>query len=212
MKLQRVLIVGAGAQAQAVADVLLFLAEQGKPVAPVGFVDDNPALAGRRFFDLPVFGGLETISRLPHDALIVGIGSNRARRQIYESLVLRGERFVSVVHPSAVLSRDVELGSGTYIGATAVVSVTSRIGNNVVLNGTACLGHHVTIGDHVHVAPGVTIAGGVRIGTGTMVGIGANILPRLCVGEGCMVGSGALVRHDVPNGATVVGVPARQRM
>jgi acetyltransferase EpsM len=47
------------------------------------------------------------------------------------------------------------------------------------------------------------------VGEGAFVGLGANVLPCLAIGAHAVVGAGALVREDVPGGATVVGVPAR---
>ncbi|MDD3180236.1 MAG: hypothetical protein PHQ04_07765 [Opitutaceae bacterium] len=44
---------------------------------------------------------------------------------------------------------------------------------------------------------------------GASIGSGAIIFGGITIGEGAMVGVGALVRHDVPPGAKVAGVPAR---
>jgi sugar O-acyltransferase (sialic acid O-acetyltransferase NeuD family) len=205
----RILIIGAGGHGQCVADNLLAICEHGRPETPIGFVDDNVALHGQCIFDLPVLGGIDQILHIPHDALFVGIGSSRIRRALYTRLLTEGERFARAVHPNAQIMRGVEISDGVYIGALATVSVASRIGSNTILNGTSVVGHHVDIGEHVHIAPGVTIAGEVTIGSGSMIGIGANILPRVRIGQNCIVGAATLVRQDVPNDSVIVGVPGR---
>ena len=48
----RVLILGAGGHAQVVADILLRMRETGAGVAPLGYLDDNPALVGQHLFDI----------------------------------------------------------------------------------------------------------------------------------------------------------------
>ena len=44
---------------------------------------------------------------------------------------------------------------------------------------------------------------------GAFVGLGANVIQCLSIGRYAMVGAGAVVTADVPDYATVVGVPAR---
>jgi serine O-acetyltransferase len=48
-----------------------------------------------------------------------------------------------------------------------------------------------------------------EIGDGVFIGAGARVLGGIHVGDGARVGANAVVLHDVPAGATVVGIPAR---
>jgi UDP-3-O-[3-hydroxymyristoyl] glucosamine N-acyltransferase len=106
-----------------------------------------------------------------------------------------------------------------------------RIGNNVEIGSltTVCRGtlgntvieDHAKIDDHVHVAHNVhigvgamvvacaEISGGVILGKGSWVGPNASIIQQKRIGEDALVGIGANVLKDVPNGATVAGNPAR---
>src|SRR5438270_11887872 len=76
------------------------------------------------------------------------------------------------------------------------------------------------IEDDVFLAPGVMIANdrhpicadcmkGPTIKRGARVGINATLLPEVVIGEGALVGAGAVVTRDVPPGSVVVGNPAR---
>jgi acetyltransferase-like isoleucine patch superfamily enzyme len=53
--------------------------------------------------------------------------------------------------------------------------------------------------------------GHVILGSLVSVGSGAIILPRLKIGDGAVIGAGAVVTKDVPEGVTVMGVPATIR-
>lgn len=50
-----------------------------------------------------------------------------------------------------------------------------------------------------------------RIGDNVFVGAGARVLGGISVGDGAVIGANAVVINDVPSGATVVGIPARQK-
>ncbi len=49
----------------------------------------------------------------------------------------------------------------------------------------------------------------MRVGVNAWIGAGATVLPRITIGHDAIVGAGAVVTEDVPDGTTVVGVPAR---
>jgi len=80
---------------------------------------------------------------------------------------------------------------------------------DILLNTGCTIDHHNRIGDHAHIAPGVHLGGQVEIGQGALVGIGATVLPQRRIGAWSVVGAGAVVADDVPDNATVIGVPAR---
>lgn len=205
----RVLIVGAGGHAQVIADAILCSGQGGAKLRPIGYVDDNPKLIGTTQLGLPVLGNITQLASFPHDAVIVGIGNNQLRRQLFLYLQAQGETLISVVHPSAVLANDVVIGKGCVILANAVVGCSSRIGANTIINTAATVDHHNNIADHAHIAPGAHLGGDVTIGEGTLVGIGAIVIPQRSVGFACTIGAGAVVHQQIPDRATAVGVPAR---
>jgi serine O-acetyltransferase len=51
--------------------------------------------------------------------------------------------------------------------------------------------------------------GGPKIGRGVFIGTGCRILGNMRIGDGAVIGANAVVVDDVPEGTTVVGVPAR---
>lgn len=205
----RVVIIGAGGHAQVVADILMRMQDAGAPVQPLGYVDDNLEMHGLTQLGLLVLGGIAALPTIPHDALIIGIGANRIRREIYARLSSAGERFAIARHPAAVIAPDVSIGPGTVICAGAIVNPGAVVGANVILNTACSADHHNRIGDHAHIAPGVHMGGDVEVGSGALVGIGSIVMPQRRVGAWSIVGAGALVQTNVPDQAVVVGVPAR---
>ncbi|MGE3772671.1 MAG: serine O-acetyltransferase [Gammaproteobacteria bacterium] len=99
------------------------------------------------------------------------------------------------IHPGATIGRRffIDHGMGVVIGETA------EIGDDVTLY------HGVTLG-------GTTWNKGKRHPTlkrGVVIGAGAKVLGPITVGENARIGSNAVVVKDVPDGATVVGIPGR---
>ena len=203
------MILGAGGHGQTIADALLRIGRIDPQMRVLGFLDDTLEPQGWSYQGLSVLGTISRVAEIPHDGAIVAIGDNRARRQIFFALRQKGIELISVVHPTATLALDVEVGPGCYIGANAVVGVSCRIGANTIVNGAGGLGHHNQIAAHVHIGPGVQSAKGVVIGEGAQIGVGTTLHPGCRVGAWSVVGAGSLVTHDIADGVLAVGSPAR---
>jgi acetyltransferase EpsM len=207
----RILIVGAGGHAHVVADAIRRLARAGEDVAIVGLLDDAPCLHGTAVLGSPVLGAMAAIGEIAHDACVVAVGNNGVRRELYDRLAGQGERFATIVHPTAVIGAGVAIGAGTFVAAQAVLNPEARLGENVIVNTAAIVEHHCVVGAHAHVAPGARLGGQAAVEEGVLVGIGATVMPRCSVGAWSTVGAGSVVHRPVPPNVIVIGVPARPR-
>lgn len=201
-------ILGASGHGKVVADCAELCGWQ----AVVFFDDAWPSLEANSHW--PVRGDTQSlIDSLDHfDGVIVAIGDCAVRFERVVMLRQAGARLVSLVHPSAVVSRYASIGEATVIFAGAVVNADAGIGNGVIINTMASVDHDCMLSDGVHVSPGVNLAGGVCIGERAWVGMGASVMQKVVVGADAIVGSGAVVICDVTPSFTVVGVPARPLM
>jgi sugar O-acyltransferase (sialic acid O-acetyltransferase NeuD family) len=201
----RIAIVGAGGHGKVVADAIL--ARGADHLA--GFLDDDPSLWGGTHFDFPVLGPTDSWQTHSIDAIVVGIGENMARKRQFDKLKAAGAKLATVVHPRTTLGKGVVLGEGVVAFAHAVVNADTHIGANAILNTASTVDHDCVIGAHCHLAPGVRIAGDVTLGDGVFAGIGAVVIPGLSIGSWSVIGAGAVVIRDAPEGAKLVGVPAK---
>lgn len=99
------------------------------------------------------------------------------------------------IHPAAKIGRRffIDHGMGVVIGETAEIGDDCTLYHGVTLGGTSWKAgkRHPTLGNHV------------------VIGAGAKVLGPLMVGDNARIGSNAVVVKDVPEGATVVGIPGR---
>jgi sugar O-acyltransferase (sialic acid O-acetyltransferase NeuD family) len=200
------LVLGCGEFAIEVLDI----AEAAGGFEPVGFVESlTPPPAGRRHGGLAVFWADDLPLAPDRCVLVAGIGHSIDRRTFVGEMQVRGYSFVSVVHPSAVISPRAAVHSGSIVHANAVVSSNAVIASHVIVNRGALVGHDARIGAFATIGPGANVAGGATIGVCAYLGIGAIVSDHLSVGKESVVGAGAVVTRPVPDNVLVAGVPAR---
>lgn len=99
------------------------------------------------------------------------------------------------IHPAAKIGQRVFIDHGMGV----VIGETTEIGNDVLLYQGVVLGGTSTAKEKRH----------PTIGDGVVIGSSALVIGNITLGNGSKVGAGSVVLEDVPNGATIVGVPGK---
>ncbi|MDC0268158.1 acetyltransferase [bacterium] len=184
--------------------------EWGKSWDFAGFLDDGFEPGTSVFEDVKVVGGIKDFSPNSEDILISGLGNIKHKRNILPFLLTKSCRFATMIHPSAVIGRNVQLGIGAVICPYSVLTCDISIGNFCSLNLHCNIGHDVVAGDLLHMNSHSEINGNCRLGDGVFIGSHAFILQGKSVGNDAVLGAGSVVIQSVKDNVTVFGNPARE--
>ena len=106
-----------------------------------------------------------------------------------------------------VVQDDVEIGAGTTIDRGA--GRDTMIGEGTKIDNQVQIGHNVTIGRHCVIVAFVGISGSVKLGDFVMMGGQSGVSEHVTIGDGARIAAGTGVIKDVPDGAAMMGAPAR---
>jgi sugar O-acyltransferase (sialic acid O-acetyltransferase NeuD family) len=201
------IIIGARGQAKEVFDMLPdeFLS------GDLFFYDDINTYDHPYLFNIRIVRSLEEAKDLflKDNRFILGIGGPANRKNLFEKFTWIGGKAVSVIAASVKTGRDHRnIGTGTTIMHSALISPDVRIGVGVLINFGAAVHHDSRIGNFTEIAPQAVITGNVKIGDLSFIGANATILPNITVGSNAIVGAGSVVTKDIPDHTVVMGNPA----
>jgi acetyltransferase-like isoleucine patch superfamily enzyme len=125
--------------------------------------------------------------------------------------------YFSQVVDGVVIGEDCVIGSNCFIGFKTRIGARTRIQHGVFLPAHSILGEEVFIGPNVTCTDDKYPRAGNKhyraeppvISNRASIGAGAVLLPGVIIGVGSVVGAGAVVTHDVPDGETYIGIPAK---
>ena len=193
------------------------------PEAEVVFVDDLTEVTEIRMGEemVPVvkdwrFEGIrsERTGRLCcFSEFIVGVGLPSVKRILVKKALENNLRPAStVIHPRAViLDPGCVIGAGGVIAPGAVITANVRLGDYVLINYNATIGHDASIGDYASCNPGSNVSGDVTIGEGVCLGAGTVVREKIVIAPDVITGAQSCVINDIKTpGITVVGIPARE--
>ncbi len=191
-------IYGAGGHGKVVLDAM-----QVACIDCTGFVDDK---------EISTWMGLKVYQPSVMDLeaeiyLHLAVGNSKAREDIATRLTK--VRFFSISHPTAIIAKTAQIGSGTFIAAQSIIAPDAQIGNHSIVNHAAVVDHDCVVGDYTHIAPHSSLGGGVKVGKGVLIGAGAVVLAGITIANYAIIGAGAVVTKNIAAGTTVIGNPAK---
>jgi sugar O-acyltransferase (sialic acid O-acetyltransferase NeuD family) len=201
----KLLIIGASGHGKVVADIALKINKWQSVV----FLDDDESLGTS--MGIRAIGKSNKAFELINDYdICIAIGNNAIREKLQNELESKGASLPALIHPTAVIGEQVNVGTGTVVMAGVVINCCTTIGKGCIINTGSTIDHDNVIGDFTHISPGVHLAGTVKVGQSTWIGIGSIVSNNVNIISGCRLGAGAVVVKDIKDPGTYVGVPVRK--
>ena len=177
----------------------------------IGFLDDSIAV-GTLINNVPVLGGITNWRGLGSDTeVFVAVGNPKVRLQLMQRFASNQSvtvKYAQLIHPTAVIFPGVKIGEGTSVLAGAIVQQDVVIGAHANISIGVTIGHTTIVEDFVNLAPQAAVSGDVKICKGVSIGTASCIREKITIGEGAVVGMGAVVVKNVLPWSVVVGNPA----
>jgi sugar O-acyltransferase (sialic acid O-acetyltransferase NeuD family) len=202
--MKEIVVFGAG-EIAALAD---FYFTHDSPRRVAAFTVDAAFVKANTFLDRPLVPFEEVATHYPPDEfdLFVAVSYaklNAVRISKVATARALGYQLASYVSNRATVFTDLTHGDNCFILENNVIQPFARIGANVTLWSGNHIGHHSTIEDNVFMASHVVVSGGVRVGEASFVGVNVTLRDHVSVGARCVLGAGALVLEDLPDGSVV---------
>jgi sugar O-acyltransferase (sialic acid O-acetyltransferase NeuD family) len=205
-----IVIIGSGGYAQEV----LWVIDDINSVQPtwdvLGFVDPgNPQRKGQHLYDRPILGGFDDVGDLPDKVFFAcGIGAPAARRK--ECLAAEQLQWqpATLIHPSVIQAKYVEVGPGTVIGAGCILAPYAKIGRHCAINLQVTVGHDDRVADFCVLSPGVRLSGNVVLEDEVFIGTNAVVYLGRRVGAGASLGANSFLVTNLAAGLSALGNPA----
>ena len=163
--------------------------------------------------DYPYLGYLDELVEYKHkfDGVIIAIGAvNKKgieqRKKIINFLKQNNIPLISVISPFAKIGKGCTIGEGVYIGHDVIISVDSKILDNIIINQKAVIGHDTLIKENTSIAPLVFIGGNCKIEENVMIGVGATIKEGLTIEKDSVIGMRSIVVKNIKSNSLVLPV------
>ena len=213
---KRIWIIGAGAFGRETLGLIRDVqAHQGTALPVAGFLDNH--LAAREQETLALLGeaGRNLKIRpqadyLPQegDAFLTGLGKPENKALLLPPLAAKGARFISFLHPTAVMGLNNRLGLGCHFAPFSMCTANITFGDFVSVYAYALVANDTVIGDFATLMTRSFVGSYGVVGPGASLNTGATVNDHVRIGENAVIGMNSTVLRGAAANCTYFGSPA----
>ncbi len=142
--------------------------------------------------------------------VLITVADPKTRNKILKKLP-KNTKFFTFIHPTAlIMSDDIEIGEGSFIGAYSILTSNIKLGKHSLLNRGCQIGHDTVCGDFLSMMPGSIISGNCKLGNRVYLGTNSSIREKITICNDVTIGLNTGVVKDINEKGVYVGSPAKK--
>jgi sugar O-acyltransferase (sialic acid O-acetyltransferase NeuD family) len=210
---KNIIIIGAGGLAKEVKYLIDDINQQEQQWNLLGFVDSWGRKKGTIIVDdKAVIGTIEELNATREEVYaVIAIGTPDKLKDAAIKIANQNIIFPNLIHPSAVVSKDIKLGFGNIITFANFISCNVEIGNFNFFNTKCAIGHDTKIGNYNVFNPNTQISGNVTIGNENLWGLNSSIVQGKGIGNHNTIGAYSFVIRNLKDNGSYFGIPATRQ-
>lgn len=199
---KKLLVIGAGGFAKSIIESI-----NHTEFELVGFIDTYKQGYHQGY---PIVANdISEVENAKNYVYFIGVGEPKYRFQFLLLLKEYGLPLINIIDSTALLSRNVELGEGIYVGKMCIVNSDTKISDGAVINTRSLIEHGNTIGYCSNISTNVVLNGDVKVGNCSFIGSCTVVNGQITIGSETIVGSGSVVIRNLKDKVVVAGSPTR---
>lgn len=211
---RKLIIIGGKGNGTVVASAVEDIIADGGDWEILGFLNDGEQQIINGY---PVLGKPEDVRRYSQKDCyffysLISAKVSLPRVERLKRLEAPPEKFATLIHPTALVARNVEFGHGVAIGPFTFIGPNAHFGNHILVHAHSYVARDTILKSYCYLAPRATVGAEVVLEEGAYLGMASTVdcvREPVVVGTWSVVGMGAVVIHSVPPFVKVVGIPAR---
>lgn len=202
-----IIIIGSGAVAAEVCTYIIDINKiASKNLIIKGFIDDSydnfKKNAAKYKFTEPYLGSSDSYEVNSENMFIFGFANIESRLNFLKKDIAKKMSFITIIHPSAVISNTAIIGNGNIINPYCIIGPNATLGDNNILTSYSFISHDCKVGSNNFFSTS-GLSGNVRVGDNNFFGVRATVIPDVSIGCNNVIQAGMTIHKDISDNETV---------
>ena len=142
--------------------------------------------------------------------VMIAVANSKDREDIVKQLPINTQYFTFIHSTAQLMSDDIIIGDGSFVGAYSIITCNVEIGKHAILNRGNHIGHDCRIGDYFSAMPGSIISGNVTLGNKVYLGTNSCIREKISICDDVTIGLSTGIVKNITESGVYVGQNVRK--